>query len=107
MIKSFLLAVFLVCFCMTSWSQADTAHRDRQGTVRNARPANEARDDSQQRREAVRAALAAAREQKSENPADRTPTRRKLSAEERQLLRDQLRQQRQEALESQRHPKAP
>ncbi len=71
-------------------SRARAEHPDRQP------PTAEQKDtpvDPQQRRAAVRAALAQ-REPKADTTEDPIPTRRQLSAQERQDLRQQLRQPR-------------
>lgn len=93
------LALFFACFCGAAWSQAEPAHGERLNKARVAREAKESKDDPQQRRAAVRAALGSAREPAPGIPDDAPKARRQLSAQERQLLRQQLRQQRGDALE--------
>ncbi len=86
-----LVAVMLLGLSGVAWSQTESARVER---VNPARPAKQAADDPQRRRAAVRAALEAQREQKSANTETGSRPRRQLSPQERQELREQLRQQR-------------
>ena len=95
MSKSLLFAVVLLSSSGASWSQADAARTERLKKAHANQPA--ANDESQQRRAALRAALGKAREQKADNTDDASKTRRQLTDQERQVLRQQLRQQRNDA----------
>ena len=85
------IAVLLLGLSGASWSQPDSAKAD---PVNRAPATKPPPDDPQQRRTAVRAALEAQREQKLDNVDPISRGRRQLSPEERQELRQQLRQQR-------------
>lgn len=95
MSKSLLFAVVLLGSSGASWSQADAARTERLNKAHANQSA--ANDESQQRRAALRAALGKAREQKADNTDDASKTRRQLTDQERQVLRQQLRQQRNDA----------
>ena len=94
------MAVVLLGLPGESWSQADSARAER---LNKTNPAKQAADDPQQRRAAVRAALGQAREQNANNPDDAIKAKRQLTSQERQVLRQQLRQQRTDALDGQKH----
>ena len=93
-------AVLLLGLSGASWSQADSERAERQN---KAHPAKQTSEDPQQRRAAVRAALGQAREQKAVNMDDAPKARRQLTAQERQVLRQQLRQQRNDAVGAEKH----
>ena len=93
MFKS-LLTASLMALCGTGWSKVDFERANSPSDVDTAKPGV---GDPQQRRNAMRAALRQLQEQKP-NPPDGVPqdmskSRRPLNAQERQLLRQQLRQQ--------------
>jgi TolA-binding protein len=99
--RSFLLIAFVLSGLPgASWSQAESPRAER---LNKTNPVKQAADDPQQRRAAVRAALGQAREQKANNPDDAIKARRQLTSQERQVLRQQLRQQRSDALDGQKH----
>ncbi len=91
MSKSLLTASLLLAICGASWCQTDS---DRAERTSKARAVKKSADDPDQRRAAVRAALGQAREQNTTPSDDAAKTRRQLTAQERHVLREQLREQR-------------
>lgn len=98
MSKPALAATLLLSLSAPSWSQVDSGRAERSLMARPAKPTTE---DPEQRRAAVRAALG--QEQKANTPDEPPKARRQLTPEERQVLRQQLRQQPSEPLGTEKH----
>ncbi len=92
MSKSVVVALLLAGLSCASWGQTERVRPERPPKAR-AEKTTVTRDDPQQRRAAVRAALEAQREQKPADSDANPRVRRQLSPQERQELRRQLRQQ--------------
>ena len=91
MSKSMLIFIALLSLTGVCGSQPHPARAERPPKTPIAKPAPE---DLQQRRAAVREALEAQRAQKPTDAEPTPPGKRQLSPQERQELRQQLRQQR-------------
>ena len=86
------MAVLLLGLAGTGWSQPNAARGERLNQAHQA--SKPAPDEQKQRRAAVRAALEAQRGQKAASTETAPRELRQLSAQERQELRQQLREQR-------------